>query len=439
MAATRRRARARVEGVVQGVGFRPYVYRLARELELAGWVLNDAHGVLLEVEGGASAVEQFLARLAPEAPPLAIVERVRVSGAVVSGAGTFEILSSDRGRGADAPVTADSATCFDCLRELFDPADRRHRYPFINCTNCGPRFTIVCAVPYDRPFTTMAAFEMCPACRAEYEDPGDRRFHAQPNACPQCGPSVRLLGPTSASPGLDPVRAAADALIDGRIVAVKGIGGFHLACRADDEDAVGRLRSRKHREDKPFALMAPGIDAAGALVDLSGPARELLLSPARPIVLAPRRSTPRGAAVARSVAPGAPELGVMLPYSPLHHLLLRDTETTLVMTSGNVSDEPICFRDGDAIERLGSIADLLLVHDRPIETRTDDSVLRVTSRRTTVLRRSRGYVPSALPLPGEGTPRPLLATSMRRPENMPLLSPPRQSRSDEDDEVLKFE
>jgi hydrogenase maturation protein HypF len=406
------RMRARVEGTVQGVGFRPYVYRLADELGLDGWVLNDAHGVLLEVEGGAHAVNEFLARLAPEAPPLAVIERVCVSGAAPSGASTFEIVSSERGAAADAPVTPDSAVCADCLDELFDPADRRYRYPFINCTNCGPRFTIVQGVPYDRPFTTMAGFEMCPACRAEYEDPGDRRFHAQPNACPACGPSVRLVasGSGSSSGGSssgDALRVAADALIDGRIVAVKGIGGYHLACRAEDEEAVRRLRSRKHREDKPFALMAPDVERAAELVELGERARELLLTAARPIVLVPRRAD---AAVAASVAPGAPELGVMLPYSPLHHLLLRDTGATLVMTSGNVSDEPICFRDEDAVQRLRSIADLFLVHDRPIETRTDDSVLRASSRRTTFLRRSRGYVPGALPLslPG-GTPRPLLA------------------------------
>jgi hydrogenase maturation protein HypF len=400
--------RVRVEGTVQGVGFRPYVYRLAGELGLVGWVLNDARGVLLEVEGGAHAVNEFLARVAPDAPPLAVVERVSASAAAPSGGGTFEIRSSDRGEAADAPVMADSATCEDCLRELFDPGDRRYRYPFINCTNCGPRFTIVRGVPYDRPFTTMAGFEMCSACRAEYEDPGDRRFHAQPNACPACGPSVRLVGSTSA----DPVRAAAEALIGGAVVAVKGIGGYHLACRADDEVAVGRLRSRKHREDKPFALMTPDVERADVLVALGERAREALLSAARPIVLAPRRGD---APVAHLVAPGAPELGVMLPYSPLHHLLLGDTGTTLVMTSGNISDEPICFRDEDALERLRSIADLFLVHDRPIETRTDDSVLRVTPRRTMFLRRSRGYVPGALPLPlplplpGGATARPLLA------------------------------
>jgi hydrogenase maturation protein HypF len=405
--ATCRRARVRVDGVVQGVGFRPYVYRLARGLELAGWVLNDARGVLVEIEGAASAVEEFLSRLAPEAPALAVVERVNVEERAPAGATRFEIRHSHRDDAADAPVTPDSATCGDCLRELFDPADRRYRYPFINCTNCGPRFTIVRAVPYDRPFTTMAGFQMCERCRAEYDDPGDRRFHAQPNACPACGPSVALLDPGGAAIGHeDPMGAAAEALIAGRIVAVKGIGGYHLACRADAEAAVGVLRTRKHREDKPFALMAPDIDAAAGLVELADAARGLLTSSARPIVLAPRR---RDAPIAPSVAPKAPELGVMLPYSPLHHLLLHDAGTTLVLTSGNVCDEPICFHDEEARERLAPIADLFLVHDRPIETRTDDSVVRAGAERTMFLRRSRGYVPGALALPGNGTAKPLLA------------------------------
>jgi hydrogenase maturation protein HypF len=294
-----------------------------------------------------------------------------------------------------AAVTPDSATCADCLAELFDPHDRRFRYPFVNCTNCGPRFTIVRDVPYDRPNTTMAGFRMCAACEAEYSDPGDRRFHAQPNACPDCGPRVELLGAHSP----DPVRVAAQALAGGAVVAVKGIGGFHLACRADDERAVARLRARKHREDKPFALMAPHLGAARALVDLGAEEEALLMSAARPIVLARRRP---GAAVAGAVAPRSAELGVMLPYSPLHHLLAADTGTTLVMTSGNVSDEPIAFEDADATDRLAAIADLFLVHDRPIETRTDDSVVRVVGDRPLLIRRSRGYVPSPLALPVDG-------------------------------------
>jgi len=395
-----RRARVRVNGTVQGVGFRPYVYRLAGELGLGGFVLNDSHGVLIEIEGSAEAVDRFLERLPSEAPPLAVLEQVAVEDRLPSGDASFAIVASVAGEVPDAPVTPDSATCDDCLRELFDPSDRRFRYPFINCTNCGPRFTIVRGVPYDRPLTTMASFTMCPECRAEYEDPGNRRFHAQPNACPVCGPSVRLIG-DSAGAG-DPLAATAAALAGGAIVAIKGIGGYHLACLAADERAVAALRARKHREDKPFALMAPSLSVAESLVSLAPVARDLLICPARPIVLAPRRPD---APVAASVAPGAPELGVMLPYSPLHHLLLSDVGETLVMTSGNVSDEPIAFADEDALERLREIADAFLVHDRPIQTRTDDSVV----RGHTVLRRSRGYVPAALGLPGAGTPRPLLA------------------------------
>ncbi len=395
------------------MGFRPYVYRLAGELGLAGFVFNDARGVVTEVEGPSAAVEAFLARLAPEAPPLAMVEDVAAEERAVCGADAFVILESPRGEAPDAPVTPDTAVCAECLHELGDPGDRRFRYPFINCTNCGPRFTIVRGVPYDRPLTTMAAFAMCATCRAEYEDPADRRFHAQPNACPACGPSVTLLSGTGEpvdGSGRDPVAAAADALGDGAIVAVKGIGGYHLACRADDEDAVATLRARKHREDKPFALMAGDVTAAERLVVLGDAERALLQAPERPIVLAPRRP---GAAVGAAVAPGSPELGVMLPYSPLHHLLLADAGVPLVMTSGNVSDEPIAYRDDDARARLSGIADLFLVHDRPIETRTDDSVVRVTRvserPRPAVLRRSRGYVPASLGLPGAGTPRPLLA------------------------------
>jgi hydrogenase maturation protein HypF len=400
-----RRARVRVTGTVQGVGFRPYVYRLAGELSLGGFVLNDAHGVLIEVEGSAPVVDRFLERLPSEAPPLAVLEHVVSEEADPVGDRSFAIRESIAGDIPDAPVTPDTATCDDCLRELFDPADRRFRYPFINCTNCGPRFTIVRRVPYDRPSTTMAPFVMCPECRAEYDNPADRRFHAQPNACPACGPSVRLLCPDSEPVAADPLSSTAAALLGGAIVAIKGIGGYHLGCLARDDRAVAALREHKHREDKPFALMAPTLALAASLVSLDPATRELLTSSARPIVLAPRR---HDAPVAPPVAPGAPELGVMLPYSPLHHVLLNDVGETLVMTSANVSDEPIAYRDGEALERLRDIADLFLVHDRPIQTRIDDSVVRVV-KRPTILRRSRGYVPAPLSLPGAGTPRPLLA------------------------------
>jgi hydrogenase maturation protein HypF len=339
------------------------VFALASELGLAGYVRNDADGVLLEVEG--AAVEAFFARLRAEAPPLAAIESVRHEPIAVRGETGFTIRASVGGR-PDAPVAPDTATCADCLRELFDPADRRYRYPFINCTNCGPRFTIVTGVPYDRPSTTMAGFTMCAACQAEYDDPRDRRFHAQPNACAVCGPRTSI-----------PVEHAARALLEGAIVAIKGIGGFHLACRADDEGVVARLRAAKHREDRPFAIMVARGDGA------------LLNAPARPIVVGRFNLE-----VAPSVAPRTDELGVMLPYSPLHHLLLADTGVPLVMTSGNVSDEPIAFENDDARERLAGIADLLLTHDRPIRTRTDDSVVRGDQ----IVRRSRGYVPATLPV-----------------------------------------
>ena len=403
------RVRARVEGTVQGVGFRPYVYRLAGELGVAGHVLNDARGVVVEVEAAPETVDRFLSRLAAEAPSLASVERVIAERLAETGEPGFEIRESPSGGEPRAAVAPDSATCDECLAELFDPADRRYRYPFTNCTNCGPRFTIVRDVPYDRQNTTMDGFEMCGACRREYEDPGDRRFHAQPNACPLCGPSVSLAY-AGGAPLVDPyardgIETAARALLRGAILAIKGVGGFHLACRADDQSAVAELRGRKHREDKPFALMAPDLERARELVHLGLAEEQLLLSRERPIVLAPRR---RGAQAAPAVAPDSSELGVMLPYSPLHHLLLGDAQAALVMTSGNVSDEPIAFRDEDACERLAEIADLFLLHDRPIRTRTDDSVARVAAGRPRMLRRSRGYVPATVALPVE-TVAPLLA------------------------------
>jgi hydrogenase maturation protein HypF len=409
---TRRRVAVGVTGTVQGVGFRPHVYRLAVELELSGFVLNDAHGVKLEVEGSAARVSEFLRRLRDEAPPLAVLESVRVVERPSAGGTEFLIRPSPQGERPDAAVTPDTATCERCLAELFDPGDRRFRYPFVNCTNCGPRFTIVRGVPYDRPATTMAGFEMCPACRREYEDPTDRRFHAQPNACPACGPQVQLVnaagGLVSPHGAADAVHAAAGALREGAILAVKGIGGYHLACLADHPEAVARLRGRKHREDKPFALIVGSLAAAAELVELRTGERELITSPARPIVLAHRRAD---AAVAEAVAPGAHELGVMLPYSPLHHLLLADVGQALVLTSGNLSEEPIAHDDADARVRLAELADLFLIHDRPIETRTDDSVVRAVrvagSERQAVLRRSRGFVPGALPLPG-ATSRALL-------------------------------
>ena len=417
--AERVRVRVRVRGTVQGVGFRPFAFRLAREEGLTGFVLNDEHGVLLEVEGDIEAVQRFLMRIERDRPPLADVQSVVAEPVLAAGDDEFRILESSRGGVPDAPVTSDSATCQDCLAELFHPAERRYRYPFINCTNCGPRFTIIKGVPYDRPSTTMAAFEMCEDCQREYHDPADRRFHAQPNACHRCGPRARLAvagGQTVYVPGaVDAVDGAARRLADGLIVAIKGVGGFHLACDATNADAVARLRARKRREDKPFALMVASIDVALDLVELGEQEQAALASTERPIVLARRRE---GGAVAAAVAPGSPELGVMLPYAPLHHLLLADVLAAgcgvgiLVMTSGNLSDEPIAYEDEDALERLARIADLFLLHDRPIHSRTDDSVLRVVDsgggRRIMPLRRSRGYVPRDLELPVP-TPEPILA------------------------------
>lgn len=398
------RVRLRIEGTVQGVGFRPYVYRLARALDLGGFVRNDAAGVLLEIEGPSDAIGSFVQRLPAELPPLAACDSITTEELAVAGEYTFAIAGSETASRPTALVTPDATTCADCVAELLDPADRRYRYPFINCTNCGPRFTIVRGVPYDRPLTTMAGFRMCERCRTEYDDPGDRRFHAQPNACPECGPSARLTNAAgelaTLGPARDAVEAASIAIREGAIVAVKGIGGYHLACRADDEMAVKRLRQRKHRAEKPFAIMAHDLEAARRLVELDAVEADLLTSRERPIVLARRRPQ---AAVASAVAPGQHELGVMLPYSPLHHLLLTDVGTPLVLTSGNVSDEPIAYRDEDAVMRLGGIANCFLWHDRPIQTRTDDSVVRVVTvggrRRPVMLRRSRGYVPVPLALP----------------------------------------
>ena len=427
LAAAPVRERIRVQGTVQGVGFRPFVYRLATELTLGGWVCNDERGVLLEVEGPAAAIAGFRERLRAQAPPLAVIDGVAGEGRPPRGERGFQILASPRGDATTAPpVAADAATCSDCLAELADPRDRRHRYPFTNCTNCGPRLTIVTGVPYDRPLTTMASFAMCAACAAEYADPADRRFHAQPNACPACGPRLALADadgrPLRDLDGArDAIEWAAGRLAAGAILAVKSIGGFHLVCDGADESATAALRARKHREDKPFALLVATPAAARELVELDDAEAALLGSPARPIVLARRRP---GAPVAGAVAPGLPELGVMLPYAPLHHLLVADFAAAcgdpgrpLVMTSANASDEPIAFTDDDALRRLAGIADGFVLHDRAIRTRTDDSVLRAVTlpgddgapvRRPLMLRRSRGYVPAPLRLPVAPV-RPLLA------------------------------
>jgi hydrogenase maturation protein HypF len=391
----------RVHGVVQGVGFRPFVYTLATGLGLAGLVGNDPDGVFAEVEGPAPAVEEFLRRLERDAPPLARIEDVKtwVISPTRSGK-SFVIAASTSAGPRRTLVSADTATCADCLRELADPADRRYRYPFINCTNCGPRFTIVRDVPYDRPSTTMAPFAMCAACAAEYHDPADRRFHAQPTCCPACGPRLALDG----SPH-NPIQQAAAFLTSGQILAVKGLGGYHLAADAGSEAAVAALRARKHREDKPFAVMAADLTQAADLAEVDDTAAALLTSPARPIVLLPRN---READIAAAAAPGNRQLGIMLPYTPLHHLLLASTHRPIVLTSGNVSDEPIAYRDEEARARLKDIADAFLTHDRAIHVRTDDSVARTFRGRPMLVRRSRGYVPEPLTVKS-GFPRPVLA------------------------------
>jgi hydrogenase maturation protein HypF len=376
----RERHRIRVRGVVQGVGFRPFVFGLAARHGLGGFVRNDGEGVVIEAEGDVASLRSFAASLAADAPSLARVEAVTVEPLQLRDEQRFMIAAS-RGVGSvSARVTAvippDAATCDECVRELFDPNDRRYRYPFLNCTQCGPRFTLVRAVPYDRPSTTMAGFAMCADCRREYEDPADRRFHAEPIACPVCGPRLSM-----------PLDEAVALLRAGAIVAVKGLGGYHLACDAASEEAVGRLRVRKRRDEKPFALMTA---APEELCDASPEELLLLRSRARPIVLMRRRP---GAAVADAVAPGSQWLGVMLPYTPLHHVLAADIAGPVVLTSGNVSDEPIVFDDTDARARLGDIADAFLSHDRPIHRRCEDSVVRAGFP----IRRSRGYVPGALP------------------------------------------
>jgi hydrogenase maturation protein HypF len=389
----------RVEGIVQGVGFRPFVHRTATGLGLVGHVANDERGVLIEAQGEPARVADLVAAVREHPPPLAVIERLTTTdvpcGSIDQASG-FEIRSSSR---AGAPVTwisPDVATCDDCLRELFDPADRRYRYPFVNCTNCGPRFTIVTAVPYDRPATTMAGFEMCADCRREYVDPGDRRFHAQPVCCPACGPRLRLIGAKGVElTRNDPLVEAARLLAEGAVLAVKGLGGYHLAAVADEEKATEALRRRKHREDKPFAVLCPDLQAASRLVDATG-AETLLTSPSHPIVILPRR---QDAQIAAAVAPETRTLGVFLPYTPLHHLLVREVGRPLVLTSGNVSDEPIAFHDEDALSRLADIADGFLLHDRPIHTRVDDSVLRYEHGRTFPVRRSRGYSPAPMSLP----------------------------------------
>jgi len=380
-----------VRGVVQGVGFRPYVYRLARDHGVRGWVRNGSDGVRIHVEGAAGALDAFIAALSTRPPPAANVVAVEICAAEVDGLESFRICDSEAGARPTTRIAPDLAVCDSCLSELFEPGDRRHAYPYINCTNCGPRFSIVRSLPYDRPNTTMAEWTLCARCAAEYHDPGNRRFHAQPVACPACGPHYRLTGPDSAHvPGIDSIAATAGLLRNGRIVAIKGIGGYHLACDAENAAAVEALRERKYRKEQPFAVMVRDESVAEDTVWLTAGARELLASKARPIVLAPARVSLPG------VAPDNDDLGVMLPYAPLHHLLFAcGAPARLVMTSGNRSSEPVAFEDEDARGRLAGLADAWLIGDRPIARRVDDSVVRAGTLGAVILRRSRGLAPAA--------------------------------------------
>jgi hydrogenase maturation protein HypF len=415
-----------VGGIVQGVGFRPFVHGLASRLGLRGFVRNQTGGVLIEIEGEGRSLDDFLAELSSAPPPLAQIEQVSWEPLAARGDREFVIERSDGGTTGSIFISPDVATCADCLRELFDPGDRRHLYPFLNCTNCGPRLTIVTGAPYDRERTTMAGFALCAACRAEYEDPANRRFHAQPTACRDCGPALAVLDREGKQRPGEPVAVFAAALQAGQIGALKGLGGYHLACDAGNDQAVAELRRRKHRDEKPFALMVRDLEAAEALCAIGPRERELLLSPRRPIVLMRKRGAGCLAAgqvdnlphvngsrpvsrVAEGVAPGNHLLGIMLPYTPMHYLLFRALgDLPLVMTSGNQSDEPIAYRDDDALERLGGIADVFLVHNRSIHVRCEDSVVRVVDEAPLPVRRSRGYAPQAirLPLP---CPVPILA------------------------------
>ena len=402
-----------IRGAVQGVGFRPFVYRLAAELNLTGWVMNSAQGVFIEAEGGKEALDRFLLKVQREAPPRASIQSFEFSFLDPIGFTSFEIRTSGASGPKSAFVLPDIAVCPECLHEIFDSANRRYRYPFTNCTNCGPRFTIIEALPYDRPNTSMKKFAMCPACREEYENPSDRRFHAQPNACPDCGPKLTLWNDAGMpqAEGDDALLGAAEAIRSGCIVAVKGIGGFHLIADARSAAAEHVLRERKHREEKPFAMMVPSLDMAKQLCMIDPLEERLLTSPEAPIVLLQRLPISKSTALSSDlqlpipnnphssffILPSAfsknPYLGIMLPSSPLHHLLMRELGFPVIATSGNISDEPICIDEGEALERLHGIADMFLVHDRPIVRHADDSVVRIMAGRESIQRRARGYAP----------------------------------------------
>ena len=406
---TLRRLQISLTGRVQGVGFRPFVYRLATELNLTGSVINTGDGVTIDIQGTTDHIDRFLESLYSQLPPHAGIERQNITQLPTTASDTFRIEDSRGGTAASATVIPDLATCSECLTEILDPANRRYRYPFTNCTHCGPRYSIIESVPYDRPRTTMRHFTMCDACRTEYDNPLDRRFHAQPNACPECGPQLELWSADGRVLARhdDALSETCDAIRSSRIVALKGLGGFQLLVDARNDDAVTFLRYKKHRPSKPFALMYPDLEAVRSDCEVTEFVATALQSPAAPIVLLPRTSVGYKA-VAEGVAPGNPYLGVMLPYTPLHHLILRQLRFPIVATSGNFSEEPICIDEQEAVEQLGGIADFFLVHNRPIARPLDDSVVHVVKGEVVILRSARGYAPTTLPL--DSAPPAILAT-----------------------------
>ena len=384
------RLRFRVNGIVQGVGFRPFVYNLAQSLTLSGTVSNDSNGVIIEIQGDSDALGTFQNKLQSEHPPIARITSLNVEDIDLQNDRSFEIIKSQQYESPTTLISPDLATCDDCLSELFDPNDRRYRYPFINCTNCGPRYTIVEGIPYDRPLTSMDKFKMCPQCRAEYDNPSDRRFHAQPNGCPVCGPKLFLHDGSKLITADDPVEVCLTALTEGKILAVRGVGGFHLAVDPKNEEAVEKLRNRKGRAEKPFALMAKDPATIKKYCHVSDSEEKLLTDYKRPIVLLRKKND---CPLNEKIAPGNNHLGFMLPYTPLHHLLLNGALDILIMTSGNFSEEPIAIGNEEALERLAGIADLFLLHDREILQRCDDSIVMTIDDQPQTIRRSRGFVP----------------------------------------------
>ena len=399
---TLNRVRLSLRGLLQGVGFRPFVYQLAHEIGLKGWVQNSPQGVSIEAEGDREALEEFLQRLREESPPNTVFQDLEATYLAPSGYKNFQIRDSENSGDQSTLISPDIATCADCLLEIFDPSNRRYLYPFTNCTYCGPRFSILESLPYDRQHTSMKQFQMCETCQCEYDNPQDRRFHAQPNACPACGPQLELWDSTCLYKMEEALDRTVKALKDGAILAVKGLGGFHLMVNACDDQGVRRLRSRKHREEKPFALMFPSLLSIRGACELSSLEEQILLSPEAPIVLLQRKpnidSRSKQAQISNEVAPSNPYLGVMLPSNPLHHILMDRLGSPMVATSGNISDETICIQEKDAFNRLQEVADFFLAHNRPIVRHVDDSIVRVVLGSEQVLRRARGYAPLPITL-----------------------------------------